>query len=187
MIIFFLQVILFTYLISSTFTFTHVVDTNYAEKEADHARNTSLAVGILAGTALAVINIAYYFNLIGNYRMTIILIFVNFMTAILSLIVYVYLQKQRESPPDYAVKLKELSDAAETRNVEAQKFSYWTGLVNIVILGLIVAYLLGHTQLTEHEFVRIREPKLYNTPRGRTRAWSPQGRIFERINKNFIV
>lgn len=182
MIIFFLQIILFTYLISSTFTVTHVVDTEYDENKADHARNTSLAVAILTGFALLVINLVYYLKYIESYRVTIILIFVNLVTAILSLISYLYLEEQRKSPPQYQTKERELNDAAETRNEKALKFSYYTGLINICILGLICAYLLGHGFLSEKEFIRIDKPKLYNTSRGRER-----GNIYNNIKHNFIV
>lgn len=195
MILFFLQVILFTYLISSTFTYTHVVDTQYAQNEADHARNTSIAVAIVAGTALFLINFTYYLQYIDTYRMTIIFMFVNIVAAILSLVAYVYLQKQRESPPDYGTKLKELEDAAETRNEEAQKFSYWTGLVNIIILGLVSAYLIGHARLTEKEFIRVEEPKLFNNSKYKpktSRGYAPRKTndflsLPERVRQNFIV
>lgn len=192
MILFFLQVILFTYLISSTFTYTHVVDTAYAENEADHARNTSLAVSIITGMALCLVNLSYYFNYIDVYRMTILFIFVNVVAAILSLVTYVYLQKQRESPPEYDAKLRELNDVAETRNEEAQKFSYWTGLVNIIILGLLSSYLIGHARLTENEFIRIEQPKLFNTkgytnPTSRGYSPSKNNDIMSRVRHNFIV
>lgn len=187
--------ILFTYLISSTFTYTHVVDTQYAANEADHARNTSLAVAIVTVTALVLINLLYYFRYIDIYRMTIIFIFVNVAASILSLVAYVYLQKQRESPPDYDTKQRELEDVAETRNEESQKFSFWTGLVNIIILGLVVAYLIGHARLTENEFIRVKEPKLFNNSKHNkqtSRGYVPVKQhdfvnLNDRVRQNFIV
>lgn len=189
MIIFILQVILFTYLISSTFAYSHVKNSEHGAGAAEHARSTALAISIITGTALALINIAYFFKLVNEYRIKIILIFVNLIAALLSLIIYVYLEQQRQSPPEYDAKFRELIDVSETKNENAQKFSYWSGLVNIVILGLIIAFLAGHTNLTEKDFIRIEKPKLFNMGNNNTRKKTSLGRMEfeERINRNFIV
>lgn len=186
MIIFILQLILFTYLISSTFSLMHVKSSEYGNGAADHAKSTAIAIAIITGTSLLLINTVYFLNLINNYRIKIILIFVCLVAAALSLITYAYLEQQRRSPPEYEAKYRELIDASETKNENAQRFSYWTGLVNIVILGLIIAFLVGHTNLTEKDFIRIEKPKLYNVKTSRGRMDYYPG-LAERISGNFIV